>query len=67
VFCATRQQLLDGYWEAMQQLTMLQDQQVAAMIAGGEFTSFDLLIQMAQERKNQAKDAYLAHTEKHGC
>jgi hypothetical protein len=32
------------------------------MIGGGEFSSFELLIQMAQDRKNQAKDAFLIHT-----
>jgi hypothetical protein len=51
----------------MEQLTMLQDQQVAAVIGGGDFTGFDLLIHMAQETKNQAKDAYLVHTENHRC
>ena len=66
-FCPVRQQLLDAFWEAMQQLTLLQDQQVAVVIGGGDFTGFDLLIHMAQKIKNEAKKAYVLHTEKHCC
>ncbi len=67
-FCAERQRLREALSEAMEQLVMIQDQQVAAVIGGGnDFARFDLLIHMAQERKNQAKDAYIVHAEQHGC
>jgi hypothetical protein len=67
-FCLKRQRLLDAFWEAIQQLTMLRDQVVAAMISGyDDFARFDLLIHIAQQKKNQAKDAFICHVEKHGC
>jgi hypothetical protein len=67
-FCGKRQRLLDAFWDAMQQLTMLRDQVVAAIISGyDDFARFDLLIGIAQQKKNQAKDAFMCHVEKHGC
>ena len=67
-FCGKRQRLLDAFWEAMQQLTMLRDQVVAVLISGDDdFAPFDLLIHIAQQKKNQAKDAFICHVEKHGC
>ena len=67
-FCGKRQRLLDAFWEAMQQLTMLRDQLVAVLISGDDdFARFDLLIHTALQKKNQAKDAFVCHVEKHGC
>ncbi len=67
-YCAERQKLLDAFCDATEQLTMLQDQQVAAVIsADGDFTGFDLLIRLAHEKKSQAKNAYICHVEHHGC
>jgi hypothetical protein len=66
-FCAIRQKLFEAFWEATEQVTMLQDQQVAAVIRGGDFTHFNDLICRARERKNQAKYAFLIHAEVHQC
>ncbi len=67
-FCAKRQRLREALSEAMQQLIMLRDQQVAAVIGGDDdFTRFDPLIHLAQEKKSEAKYAYIFQAEKRGC
>jgi len=60
-FCGKRQRLLDAFWESMQQLTMLRYQVVAAPISGyDDFARFDLLIRIAQQKKNHQRRFYLS-------
>ena len=67
-FCAERQRLREAFCEAQEQLTMIQDQHVATVVSGDDdFAGFDVLIQIAQEKENQAKAAYICHVEQHGC
>jgi hypothetical protein len=67
-FCEEKQHRLEVFFEAVQQLVMLHEQQSLAIIKGDEdFSRFDLLIHMAIEKKQQAKYAYLRHVETHGC
>jgi hypothetical protein len=67
-FCAEKQRLLEAFGEAAKELAVLQGQQVAAVIEGDEdFSRFDLLLHMAQEKKEHSKYAYLLHVEQHGC
>jgi hypothetical protein len=66
--CAEQRSLLDMFGEAVQELLLLHEQQFLAIVAGDlESHRFDLLIHMANERKQQAKYAYLQHVETHGC
>lgn len=47
---------------------MLHEQQFQATVScDPESDRFDSLIQMANERKQRAKDAYLSHLEAHEC
>lgn len=47
---------------------MLHEQQFLAIVSGdSECHRFDLLIHMANEKKQRAKYAYLHHVETHGC
>ena len=66
--CTEQRRLLDLFGEAVQELLLLHEQQFLAIVAGDlESHRFDLLIHMANEKKQQAKYAYLHHVETHGC
>jgi len=66
--CTEQRRLLDMFGEAVQELLLLHEQQFLAIVAGDlESHRFDLLIHMANERKHQAKYAYLQHVETHCC
>jgi len=67
-YCPARHRLLTEFTEAVQDLGLLQDQQVAALLNGDqEFSRFDILIHLASDRKQRAKYAYISHVETHGC
>jgi len=67
-FCANKQRLLREFLNAIQELTAIQAQQTRAVIEGDDdFTRFDVLLHLAQERKDQAKYAWIAHVEGHRC
>ena len=67
-FCEERYRLLGEFLRAVRELNHLHTQQTQAAIDGdGDFTRFDLLIYMAQERKDAAKYAWIAHVETHRC
>ena len=67
-YCAENQRLLDEFGLAVQELMLLNEQQFVAVVNGDpESSRFDILIHMATEKKQQAKYAYLAHVESHGC
>jgi CheY-like chemotaxis protein len=66
--CDEHNRLLDRFGEAVQELLKLHEQQFLAIVGGDtEGHRFDLLIHMANEKKQQAKYAYLLHVESHGC
>jgi hypothetical protein len=52
-YCSEKQRLLTAFCDALEQLTMLQDQQVPAVIHSNDndFTGFDSLIRLAQKKK----------------
>ncbi len=59
---------MEGFLEAIRQLTLLQNEQAKAVIEGDpDFSRFDLLIHMANEKKDHAKYALLLHMQEHGC
>jgi CheY-like chemotaxis protein len=66
--CEEHNQLLDEFGEAVHELVDLHQQQFRAITEGDtESHRFDLLIHMANERKQLAKYSYLRHVETHGC
>lgn len=68
VYCPDARQLLDAFGETVRELTRLHEEQFQAIVGGDlDSTRFDDLIFMANERKHEAKYAYLHHLETHGC
>jgi len=67
-FCREAKELLEIYGLAVHELVCLHREQFESVI-GGELDSirFDDLIHMANERKHEAKYAYLHHLDTHGC
>ena len=66
--CQEHRRLLDQFGAAVQEVLLLHEHQFMAIVQGDvECNRFDLLIHMANERKQQAKYAYLRHLESHGC
>jgi two-component system response regulator len=66
--CAEHKRLLDEFGAAVRDLLGLHQQQFLAIVEGdNECSRFDLLIHMANEKKQAAKYAYLRHMEAHGC
>jgi len=64
--CFEKRRLLEAFTEAVHQVMLLQQQQVTDILNNDDFSRFDLLLHMANEKKEQAKYAYLQHVEKHG-
>ncbi len=67
-YCQEKQQLLEAFGQIVQELTILHEQQFLAIVDGdSDCNRFDLLIHLANEKKQQAKYAYMSHMETHGC
>jgi len=71
-FCQEKNRLLGEFLKVIREVTELQSQQTQAVIDAAadpecDFTRFDVLLHMAQERKEKAKYAWIAHVEEHGC
>lgn len=66
--CEEHRRLLDDFGVAVKELLHLHEQQFLAIVQGdSECNRFDLLIHMANEKKQKAKYAYMRHVESHGC
>lgn len=66
--CAEHARLLGDLAGASKELVQFHEQQFVAIVQGDrECHRFDLLIHMANEKKQHAKYAYLRHVEEHGC
>jgi len=66
--CSENRRLLGELGEIVQELILLHEQQFLAIAQGdSDYSRFDILIHMANERKHQAKYTYLNHVETHGC
>ena len=66
--CEEHNRLLEDFGVAVRELLELHEQQYLAIVDGDDDCSrFDVLIHMANEKKQQAKYAYLRHVEAHGC
>jgi len=66
--CEEKNRLLRAFLDAIRELTALQNQQTQAVIEGdADFIRFDMLLHVAQQRKEAAKYAWIAHVEEHHC
>jgi hypothetical protein len=67
-FCEEKNRLLNDFLQAVRELNAVQNQQIRAVIEGdSEFNRFDLLLHIAQEKKDMAKYAWMGHIETHQC
>src|SRR6476659_10332768 len=68
IYCEEANRLLDAFGMAVQDLVRLHEQQFLAVVDGDLGANrFDLLIHDANEKKHNAKYAYMSHLERHGC
>jgi hypothetical protein len=66
--CSERVRYMEDFLQAIRELGTLHSEQAKAVIESDpEFSRFDLLIHMANERKDHAKYALLLHVQEHGC
>jgi hypothetical protein len=66
--CDEKLYLMEEFLAAASDLVSVHNDQVNAVIGGDpDFSRFDLLIHLANERKLRAKYAYMTHLETHGC
>ena len=68
LLCEEHRWRMEDFADAVRELLTLHEQQFQVIVQGDpECNRFDLLIHMANEKKQQAKYAYLRHVESHGC
>ena len=68
VYCQQAEDLLDAFAATIRELVKVHEEQFRAVISGDlDSARFDDLIHMANERKHEAKYAYVQHLETHGC
>jgi hypothetical protein len=66
--CPERDRLTKEFTSALRELVDLQNQQIHAVITHDpEFARFDILVEIALQRKREAKYALMRHLEAHGC
>jgi hypothetical protein len=67
-YCEENRRLLEEFGEAVQELISLHEEQFRSVLEGdADSGRFDLLIHMANEKKRDAKYAFMRHVEDHGC
>jgi hypothetical protein len=67
-FCKEKFELLSSLVDAIHELNTLQNEQTQAIInEDPDFGRFDILLHLAQEKKETAKYRWIAHVEAHGC
>jgi len=67
-YCPEGKRLLEEFGEAVQEVMSLHESQFRAVVEDDVSANrFDILIHYANERKQNAKYAYMSHLEKHGC
>jgi len=63
-----KHRLLREFVTAIRELSALLSEQTQAVIEGDcEFSRLDLLLHLAQEKKDQAKYRWITHVESHHC
>ena len=67
-FCDEKHRLMHEFLDSIREISTIQNLQTRAVIDGDpDFARFDVLLHFAQERKEQAKYAWIAHVETHHC
>jgi hypothetical protein len=67
-FCEEKNRLLGEFLRAIHALNDLLKQQMECVTGGdADFTRLDGLLHVAQEKKENAKYAWMAHVEAHHC
>jgi hypothetical protein len=67
-FCEVKKRLQDEFLEAIREVTLLLSHQAEAVIKWDpEFSRFDVALHLAQEKREFAKYALIAHIEAHHC
>jgi hypothetical protein len=67
-FCKAKFQLLSDLVDAIHELNALQNEQTQAIInEDSDFGRFDILLHLAQEKKETAKYRWISHVEAHKC
>lgn len=67
-FCDEKHRLMHEFLDSIRAISKIQNLQTRAVIDGDpDFARFDVLLHFAQERKEQAKYAWIAHVEAHHC
>jgi hypothetical protein len=67
-FCAEKMRLQAAFLRAIHEINRIQGEQARAVIEDdADFSRFDASIHAAQEQKELAKYAWIAHVETHGC
>ena len=63
-----KNRLMDEFLQAGRELIALHSRQMQAALEGDtDFGRFELLLHLAQEKKEQAKYAWIAHVHAHQC
>ena len=66
--CEEKLRLMEEFLASATDLVSVHNDQVKALIDDDpDFSRFDLLIHLANERKRRAKYEYMVHLEKHRC
>jgi hypothetical protein len=66
--CEVKKRLLDEFLKAIREVTLLLSQQAEAVIEwDSEFSRFDVPLHLAQQKREAAKYALIAHIEAHHC
>jgi len=66
--CAEKARLLDDFVTAIQELSAVLSQKTQAVIENEpDISRFDALLVLAEDKKDAAKYAWIAHVEAHHC
>ena len=66
-FCEEKNRLMGEFLRAIQELNAVHALEMRAVIAGDANFHFDHSIQTAQQKKEDAKCAWIEHVESHHC
>ena len=68
IYCQDAKDLLDAYLAVTREVIKFHEDQFQAVLRGDDDSGrFDDLIYIANQRKHEAKYAYLRHLEAHNC
>ncbi len=66
--CTERKRLAEALLEAVRELVQLSNRETVNVTSGGDgIPGIDAALQIARERRDAAKVAYMEHIKAHGC